>query len=238
MITTFGVLVVEDDPLTVRMLSQCVARHRSFTVSGSAMTARQAVAMAGQARPDLVLLDFGLPESQTAGFDVCQLLHRLEKVPDVIAVTGARDMASVVRAQQFGVFDYVVKPFSSQTIDAKLTGYADVRQRRLAARDRVDQPAVDSWFRRPRCVLPKGMDAGTKDSVVAVLEDAGRPLRAAEVAVLAGVDRVTANRYLVWLCDQGVAVRFAEHGPPGRPAYLYTLAPAWRAVRRSGGGGG
>ena len=41
------------------------------------------------------------------------------------------------------------------------------------------------------------------------------------------MERGTANRYLTYLCDQRIADRVAEHGRPGHPAYLYTLASAW-----------
>ena len=71
------------------------------------------------------------------------------------------------------------------------------------------------------------MVAGTLDSIVTVLRAASAPLRAAEVAERAGVERGTANRYLTYLCDQRIADRVAEHGRPGHPAYLYTLASAW-----------
>ncbi len=54
-----------------------------------------------------------------------------------------------------------------------------------------------------------------------------RPLRADEVAGWAAVDRATANRYLTYLCEQGIADRSPEHGKQGHPPYLYTLLAAW-----------
>ena len=49
----------------------------------------------------------------------------------------------------------------------------------------------------------------------------------AAAGAAAGVERGTANRYLTYLCDQRIADRGVEHGRPGHPAYLYTLASAW-----------
>jgi len=68
--------------------------------------------------------------------------------------------------------------------------------------------------------LPAGLLPKTLDSIVTVL-------RAAQVAARAGVERGTANRYLTYLCDQRIADRVPEHGRPGHPAYLYTLAAIW-----------
>lgn len=236
MTATFNVLLVEDDPLTAQLLRGRVSRIQSLNLVGEAGTARQAIDMARRARPDLVLLDFtlpecaGQPESETAGFDVWRVLYELENVPDVIAVTGAREMCSVVKAQKFGVFDYVVKPFTPATIDAKLAAYTGCRQRRISAQQRVDQGAIDSYLNRLHRSgsLPKGLDHQTMDSVVAVLQAAGGPLLASEIGDRVGVNRETANKYLIPLCNQGIAVRIRRYGGVGQPPFLYTLAPAWK----------
>jgi two-component system, CitB family, response regulator len=78
-------------------------------------------------------------------------------------------------------------------------------------------------------VLPKGLDPKTMDAVVAVLQAAEGPLRACEIGARVGVNRETANKYLIPLCEQGIAFRDREYGQPGQPPYLYTLAPRWKA---------
>ena len=56
---------------------------------------QEAIDLARSVRPDLVLLDFGL-SAPMAGFGVWRVLHELDQVPDVIAVTAAGDMGTVV----------------------------------------------------------------------------------------------------------------------------------------------
>lgn len=227
----FSVLVVEDQPIVARQLAGCVDRSRWLTLAGTAGTAQQAIDMARRLRPDLVLLDFALPDSPAGGFGVWDVLHKLDKAPDVIAVTGAKEMSTVERAQRYGAFWYVIKPFTSAIVDAKLADFAEWRRRQLAGSDRTDQGRIDRYFstRHRRNLLPPGLLPGTLSSILGVLETADGPLRAYEVAEQAEVERGTANRYLTYLCDQGIAVRVPEHGRAGRPAYLYTLAPAWAA---------
>lgn len=229
MTATFNVLVVEDDPLTAQLLAQRVLKNQSLNLAGEATTARQAIDQARRIRPDLVLLDFGLPESETAGFDVWRVLHELKPGPHVIVVTGAREMGTVEEAQKFGVFEYVVKPFTPATIDAKLAAYTGCRRRRTPAQQRIDQTTIDMILSRLHRSgwPPKGLDQKTMDSVVAVLQAAEGPLRADEIGDRVGVNRETANKYLIPLCKEGIAVRFREYGHPGQPPYLYTLAPAW-----------
>jgi response regulator of citrate/malate metabolism len=191
--------------------------------------ARQAIDQARRLGPDLVLLDFGLPESENAGFDVWRVLHELENVPDVIAVTGAREMRTVVKAERFGVFDYVIKPFTPATIDAKLAAYTGCRRRRMPAHKRIDQSTIDAYLNRLHRsgALPKGLDRKTMESIIAVLQAAEGPLHARDIGDRVGVNRETANKYLLPLCEQGIADRFREYGQPGQPPFLYTLAHAW-----------
>jgi response regulator of citrate/malate metabolism len=65
------------------------------------------------------------------------------------------------------------------------------------------------------------------DSIRRSAMAAERPMRAAQIAERAGVERGTANRYLTYPCDTLIAEREAEHGRPGHPAFLYTLASIW-----------
>lgn len=224
----FGVLVVEDKDIIARQLGTCVAQNRWLRLAGIAGTEREAVELARLVRPDLVLLDFGLT-SALGGFDVWRVLRELEPVPDVIAVTAAGDMGTVEKARRCGAFGYVVKPFTCAVIDAKLADYTSFRRSAMAGPASAGQGAIDRHFnsRHRSSALPPGLLAGTLDGVVAVLRAAAGPLRAAEIAERAGVERGTANRYLTYLCDQRIADRVAEHGRPGHPAYLYTLAAAW-----------
>jgi response regulator of citrate/malate metabolism len=225
----FGVLVVEDEPVIARLLASCVTGNRWFDLAGVAGTVELAVGIARREEPDLVLLDFCLPDAVAGGFAVWDALHQLPKVPDVIAVTALREVDTVAKAQRYGAFDYAIKPFSRDTIAAKLADYADFRRRRPAAQEYASQSAVDRYFnpRHRTSALPAGLQAATLESVICVLRTADAPLRAIEVAVAASVDRGTANRYLTYLCDQGIAGRVPEHGRPGHPAYLYRLAPGW-----------
>lgn len=226
----FDVLVVEDEPACIRLLEKCVSGNRWLNLAGVATAKQQAIDSARRLRPALVLLDFGLPESGTAGFDVWDVLRELEPQPDVIAVTGIGEMSTVVKARKCGAFDYVVKPFTPATMSAKLVSFTDHHRREMAARERARQNTIDRFIHpaHREGTLPSGLERKTLESIIAALQAASRPLRTSEIAEIAGVERETANRYLIYLCDQGTADRTPEHGRPGRPAYLYTMAPLWK----------
>lgn len=109
------VLVVEDDPAIGRLL------HRSLTDRGDvvtlAATGAAGLSMALQEQPEVVLLDLGLPD--LSGLEVLTMLRAVSQVP-VIVVTAQDDDRTVVRALDSGADDYLVKPFGSEQLAARI----------------------------------------------------------------------------------------------------------------------
>jgi DNA-binding response OmpR family regulator len=68
-------------------------------------------------RPDVVLLDLGLPDID--GLQVLTMLRAVSEVP-VIVVTAREDDAVIVRALDAGADDYVAKPFGADHLDARI----------------------------------------------------------------------------------------------------------------------
>ncbi|MEZ5116818.1 MAG: response regulator transcription factor [Candidatus Nanopelagicales bacterium] len=108
-------LLVEDDPgirsALIRALSE---RGHVVSSAPDAMTGLQEALAQG---PDLVILDLGLPDLD--GVELLRMLRAVSEVP-VIVATARDDDAQVVRALDAGADDYVVKPFSAATMDARI----------------------------------------------------------------------------------------------------------------------
>ena len=68
-------------------------------------------------RPDVVLLDLGLPDID--GADVLSMLRAVSDVPVIIA-TARDDEADVVRLLDLGADDYVIKPFTAAQLNARI----------------------------------------------------------------------------------------------------------------------
>lgn len=109
------VLVVEDDPAIGRLL------RRSLTDRGDVVTVAvdgtSGLALALQEQPDVVLLDLGLPDLD--GLDVLSMLRAVSTIP-VIVITAQDDDRTVVRALDAGADDYLVKPFGSDQLAARI----------------------------------------------------------------------------------------------------------------------
>jgi DNA-binding response OmpR family regulator len=109
------ILLIEDDPSIRTSLVRALSERGHTVVSaGTAMAGLQA---AVDARPDVVLLDLGLPDLD--GGTVLQMLRAVSQVP-VVVVTARDDEAEIVRLLDQGADDYVVKPFRPDQLDARI----------------------------------------------------------------------------------------------------------------------
>ena len=108
-------LVVEDDERIRTALIRAL-RDRGHAVS-SAGTALDGLRSAVEDRPDLVVLDLGLPDLD--GRELLRMLRAVSSVPVIIA-TARDDDESVVQALDAGADDYVLKPFQAGQLEARI----------------------------------------------------------------------------------------------------------------------
>jgi two-component system response regulator RegX3 len=109
------ILIVEDDPHTAELLT-LVAGEEGYTPI-VARDGPMALRRARDCRPDLVVLDVGLPGLD--GFEVCRRLRKESAVP-VIIVSARQDEIDKVVGLEVGADDYLTKPFSARELRARL----------------------------------------------------------------------------------------------------------------------
>ncbi|QIM20519.1 response regulator transcription factor [Phycicoccus sp. HDW14] len=109
------VLVIEDDPAIRSSLIRSLS-DRGHAVT-SAPNGLDGLRQALDGGPDLVLLDLGLPDLD--GHSVLSMLRAVRDTP-VIVITARDDDPSVVKALDAGADDYVVKPFGTAQLEARM----------------------------------------------------------------------------------------------------------------------
>ncbi|MET0424237.1 MAG: response regulator transcription factor [Actinoplanes sp.] len=108
-------LLIEDDPaIRTPLLRALRERGHAVAAVGTALDGVQA-ALAD--RPDLVVLDLGLPDLD--GREMLRMLRAVSQVP-VIVATARDDDAEIVRVLDTGADDYLVKPFTAAQLDARI----------------------------------------------------------------------------------------------------------------------
>jgi len=128
------ILVVEDDE-RIRTAVIRALRERGHAVT-SAATALAGLRQAVEERPDLVVLDLGLPDLD--GRELLRMLRAVSSVP-VIVATARDDDESVVQALDAGADDYVLKPFQSAQLEARIRA---VLRRAAGAADAATAPVT------------------------------------------------------------------------------------------------
>jgi two-component system, OmpR family, response regulator MtrA len=118
------ILLVEDDDAVATVLRDAL-RDEGYEVEHVA-TGEDALERSRSGRPDLVVLDWMLPD--ISGLDVCSRL-RAESGVSIIMLTAKGDEASRVRGLELGADDYVTKPFSLAELASRVR--AQLRRRAL-----------------------------------------------------------------------------------------------------------
>jgi DNA-binding response OmpR family regulator len=121
------ILVVDDEPKITQLVRDYLERA-GFTVR-TAHDGREALMRARTDRPDLVVLDLGLPLLD--GLDVTRQLRREGSMP-IIMLTARDDEVDRVAGLELGADDYVTKPFSPRELVARV---------RAVLRRQLDTPA-------------------------------------------------------------------------------------------------
>lgn len=127
------ILVVDDEPAIRRLL------RVGLTTEGYAIleaeNAAEATAMVTAERPDLVILDLGLPD--LPGHDLLARWRAAQIDLPIVILSSRTDETGIVKALEAGADDYVTKPFGMRELAARL---------RVALRHRLQQQGEKAVF--------------------------------------------------------------------------------------------
>ena len=123
--SALSILTVEDDPL-VRADLRLILEDNGFAVCAAARNGAEAVALAREHAPDLILIDLNLPELD--GVEATRRILAERSVP-IVALTGYANSGAVDRAVAAGAVGHLTKPFSErglvEVVRAALGGRLD-----------------------------------------------------------------------------------------------------------------
>lgn len=211
------VLVVDDDFRVANLHAEVVNTLPGFTVSGTANT----LEAARRSDPvDLALVDVYLPDG--SGIDLVR-----ELLGDSMVLTAATEAVTIRAAMAAGAVSYLVKPFATTELAARLAGYA--RYRKILANPNLTAGDVDAALDalRPRVAVQQPATiaaSSTKQLVLQALQSSQKPMSAAEVSAAIGISRATAQRYLAALATTGDVTVGLRYGTTGRPEQEFVAA--------------
>lgn len=166
MITRSKVLVVEDHPVSRRMLESMLVK--SYEVM-SAESGIEAIEIARDKKPDLVLLDIEMPGLD--GFQTLEILKReiIDPATPVIFLTAREDSESREKGLEAGAVDYITKPYDKQELSIKVKNHLALYEARkeIEARNRVMAREMAMASQLQNTLLPQDLPSLEKLSLFA-----------------------------------------------------------------------
>jgi DNA-binding NarL/FixJ family response regulator len=101
------ILICEDDDRLAALVSDTLDSDGRFIVVGRAQTGDEAVTLAQQHEPDVVLMDIGMPGLD--GIDATRAIHSRDAGQHVVIYTGSGEYADVSRAEDAGAAGFLHK---------------------------------------------------------------------------------------------------------------------------------
>src|SRR6202140_1935809 len=138
MVALATILVVDDEPRIVQLVRDYL-EHGGFTVL-VASDGPSALRSARTGRPDLIVLDLGLPGLD--GLDVTRSLRRNGTVP-IIMLTARTDESDKLVGLELGADDYLTKPFSPKELVARVRSVLRRSEAAKAPGDMIRSGAVE-----------------------------------------------------------------------------------------------
>jgi DNA-binding NarL/FixJ family response regulator len=115
--TAIRVLIADDHRLFAEALEVILSGDGRIAVVGQAADGKEAVRLAKELRPDVVLMDISMPVMD--GIEAAEEIHRHDGDARILMLTGSNSRADVDKARRAGAAGYVTKDrIASELIDA------------------------------------------------------------------------------------------------------------------------
>lgn len=112
------ILIIDDNPRNIQLLGYLL-KEKGYQIA-AAINAEQAYAMIESLKPDLILLDVVIPE--TDGFKICRKIRSFtatEHTP-IVFLTAKGNTSDVISGLELGAIDYITRPFNNQELLARI----------------------------------------------------------------------------------------------------------------------
>ncbi|WP_282602505.1 diguanylate cyclase [Paracoccus sp. PARArs4] len=128
------ILIIDDDPANIEIC--CAALDDEYEVC-FALSASQAVDLAHEVRPDLILLDVVMPEMD--GYELCRRMKADNVLADipVIFATGLGDDEAELRGLAAGAIDFVMKPIRPASLRQRVANHVRMKRMRDSLADQA-----------------------------------------------------------------------------------------------------
>lgn len=163
------ILIVEDEAVTSVMLEKTL-KELGYEVVGSAFDGREAIEIAREKHPDLILMDIRI-QGDMDGIETAKLIYQQYNIPSIY-LTAHSDEDTIKRAVESGPFGYLIKPFKERELysNIEMVAHKHKLYRTTSARsepeelrggmDRRQETQIPSAIPAPQPARPQDLRLG------------------------------------------------------------------------------
>lgn len=161
---TTRILIAEDNELLLLTLEEQL-RGLGYDVVGTARSGSEAVLLAGKLFPDLIIMDFRMPE-----MDGAEAIERIQKIAPapVIMLTAYADKETIQRVKEAGAMAYLVKPIQEAdlppAIHIALERFREIQSLKLKVSELEDSLEARKLIERAKGILMQRLRISERDA--------------------------------------------------------------------------
>ncbi len=222
-------VIVEDDPMVAQIDREYLERFDGFHVDRLFGNGADALQYIRENPVDLAILDQFLPV--LSGNEVLRGMRAAGIHTSVIMITSAAEANTVEESLQYGVVDYLIKPFSLSRFEEAIARF-QAMTRLLKSRPVVDQAMVDQILKSAQAAPPAAhameLDKGLNERTMAHIynylrEHPSEKHTCKSISDAVNLSKVTVRRYLNFLIESDQLLSSIDYETGGRPRVLYRL---------------
>lgn len=221
----YKIIILEDDPMVQSINKQYVDKFMNsyeyqVICTGNSI---EAVDLTEKEKIDLILLDIYMP--QMSGLEVLNTLIKKSLHPQVIMLTAASDTDKIAQALDYGILDYLIKPFTYKRFKVAMEKFLKVENVFGLKKD-YSQEQVDKLFYfdkadREDTTLPKGLSEYSLARIENKISQVNDYFSIQDIVHLSKLSRISVKKYLDYLVAKGELKEELEYSKVGRPTFVY-----------------
>jgi len=224
----YHLIIVEDDPMVASIHQSYLQSFPDFSVDSCFSGGKEAMSFLEEHPVDLAIVDYYMPEMN--GLMFLKALRERQMSTQVIMVTAAAGADTLYETMQYGVLDYIVKPFTRERFSEAMEKFRNTREK-LRSSGMLSQAEIDEIMHMGKPAagrtvpeIPKGIQEGTLNLLRDYLKAHSETyLSCNEAASALDLSRITVRRYMNYLLENKEVTSRIDYTTGGRPSILYRI---------------
>lgn len=222
----YKVIIVEDDPMVAMINNHYVEQDKRFSVVQSFRNGKDAFKYLSENQVDLAILDVYMPVLD--GLSLLKKIRAAEINTDIIMVTASNDKNTLDAVLNFGVIDYLVKPFVQERFQQALDKFVEfsIQKNNVCVLDqnRIDEILNSEHLANNNTEFPKGIQEKTLNKIREYLkEDSNSGHTSEQIAAFLDISKVTVRKYMHYLTKNNEVIEQINYDTGGRPCMVYFM---------------